>query len=94
MFGFICFGAGSAVAKDYQTLCITRFFQGAMGACPIAITTAAYADMYNVYHRGYATTAFVSTPAPFEQYPLTLQTTGFHCIQRTHVSIATGRIHR
>lgn len=61
MFGFICFGAGSAAAKDYQTLCLTRFFQGAMGACPIAITTAAYADMYNVFHRGYATTVFVSS---------------------------------
>lgn len=60
MVGFVCFGAGSATAKDYQTLCLTRFFQGAMGACPVAITTACYADMYNVYHRGYATTAFVS----------------------------------
>ena len=60
IFGFICFGAGSATAKDYQTLCLTRFFQGAMGACPISITTSAYADMYGVFHRGYATTIFVS----------------------------------
>jgi DHA1 family multidrug resistance protein-like MFS transporter len=64
MFGFVCFGAGSATAKDYQTLCLTRFFQGVMGACPVSITTAVYADMYNVYHRGYATTAFVSTSPP------------------------------
>lgn len=69
MFGFICFGAGSAAAKDYQTLCLTRFFQGAMGACPIAITTSAYADMYNVYHRGYATTAFVSIPVLLRRVP-------------------------
>lgn len=61
MFGFICFGAMSATAKDYQTLCITRFFQGAMGACPVAITTACYADMYNAYQRSYATTVFALT---------------------------------
>ena len=60
MFGFICFGAGLATAKDYQTLCLTRFFQRAMGACPISITTSAYADMYGVFDCGYATTIFVS----------------------------------
>lgn len=60
MFLFICFGAGAATAKDYQTLCLTRFFQGVMGSSPIAITASAYADIFNVYQRGYATTVFVS----------------------------------
>lgn len=60
MFGFVCFGAGSATAKDYQTLCLCRFFQGVMGASPISITASAYADVFDVYERGYATTVFVS----------------------------------
>lgn len=70
MFGFVCFGAGAATAKDYQTLCLTRFFQGLMGACPISLTTSTYADMYNVYHRGYATTVFVSWTSPSIAIPI------------------------
>ncbi|KIW19546.1 hypothetical protein PV08_00118 [Exophiala spinifera] len=61
MFGFVCFGAASATAKDYQTLCLSRFFQGAMGACPVAITIASFADMFNPFHRAYASTVFALT---------------------------------
>jgi MFS transporter, DHA1 family, multidrug resistance protein len=37
-FGFAIFNTAVAVAKDYQTLVISRFFAGFFGSCPLALT--------------------------------------------------------
>lgn len=44
---FGIFNIGVAVAKDYQTLMICRFFGGFFGSAPLAITAAVFADMYS-----------------------------------------------
>lgn len=46
-FGFGVFNTAVAVAKDYQTLMISRFFGGFFGSAPLAITGAVFADMFN-----------------------------------------------
>lgn len=46
-FGFAIFNTAVAVAKDYQTLMISRFFAGFFGSCPLTICGAVFADMYN-----------------------------------------------
>ncbi|KIW16098.1 hypothetical protein PV08_06149 [Exophiala spinifera] len=59
VFGALCFGAGASSAKDYQTLSLCRFFQGAFGSCGIVIPMAAFADMLNPEFCGYAAIVFV-----------------------------------
>lgn len=46
-FGFAIFNTAVAVAKDYQTLVISRFFAGIMGSCPLTLCGAVFADMFN-----------------------------------------------
>ena len=46
-FGFSIFNTAVAVAKDYQTLTISRFFGGIFASCPLAITGAVFADMFD-----------------------------------------------
>ena len=46
-FGFAIFNTAIAVAKDYQTLAISRFFAGIFGSCPLAVTGAVFADMFD-----------------------------------------------
>ena len=46
-FAFAIFNTAVAVAKDYQTLMISRFFAGFFGSCPLAICGAVFADMFN-----------------------------------------------
>ncbi len=46
-FGFSIFNTAVAVAKDYQTLTISRFFSGFFGSCPLTICGAVFADIYN-----------------------------------------------
>lgn len=46
-FGFGIFNTAVAVAKDYQTLVISRFFAGFMGSAPLALCGAVFADMFN-----------------------------------------------
>lgn len=46
-FGFGIFSTAVAVAKDYQTLMICRFFSGFMGSSPLTVCAAVFADMYN-----------------------------------------------
>lgn len=60
-FGFSIFNTAVAVAKDYQTLMISRFFSGLFGSAPLAITGAVFADMFNNKERGLAIAAFSAT---------------------------------
>lgn len=46
-FGFAIFNTAVAVAKDYQTLVISRFFSGLFGSCPLTLCGAVFADMFN-----------------------------------------------
>ncbi|KAI5370717.1 Putative major facilitator superfamily, MFS transporter superfamily [Septoria linicola] len=60
-FAFGIFNIGVAVAKDYQTLILCRFFAGLFASCPLAVTAAVFADMYSNQYRGLAVTAFSAT---------------------------------
>jgi len=57
-FAFGIFNIGVAVAKDFQTLIICRFFAGFFGSAPLAIVGAVMADMYNNKYRGLAVALF------------------------------------
>lgn len=46
-FGFSIFNTAVAVAKDYQTLMISRFFSGLFGSSPLTICGAVFADMFD-----------------------------------------------
>jgi len=47
-----------AVAKDIQTLMISRFFAGLFGSCPLTVVAAVFADMYSNEVRGVAVACF------------------------------------
>lgn len=59
--GFGIFCTACAVAKDYQTLVISRFFAGFFGSAPLAITGAVFADMFDNKTRGIAVACFSAT---------------------------------
>ncbi|KAL2256816.1 hypothetical protein VTK26DRAFT_1077 [Humicola hyalothermophila] len=61
MLGFSIFNISNAVAKDLQTVLITRFFAGFFGACPLAVVAAVFSDMYDNRTRGIAITVFSMT---------------------------------
>jgi len=61
MFGFSIFNISNAVAKDLQTVLITRFFSGFFGACPLAVVAAVFSDMFDNRTRGIAITVFSMT---------------------------------
>jgi DHA1 family multidrug resistance protein-like MFS transporter len=52
------FSIAVAVAKDYQTVMISRFFSGLFSASPLAVVPACFADLYNNKDRGIAITIF------------------------------------
>ena len=60
-FGFSIFSIAVAVAKDIQTIFISRFFSGFFGACPLTCVGAVFADMFNNRQRGLAITVFSMT---------------------------------
>ncbi|KAK3052173.1 hypothetical protein LTR09_006765 [Extremus antarcticus] len=55
--GFSIFQLPVAVAKDFQTILICRFFGGFFGACPLTVVAAVFADMFDNRQRGLAVTA-------------------------------------
>ena len=55
------FNIGVATAKDFQTVMICRFFAGVMGAAPLTIVAAVFADMFNNEQRGVAVAVFSAT---------------------------------
>jgi MFS family permease len=48
------FSFATATAKDFQTVCITRFFTGFFGAAPITCTGGVFADIWSPAQRGNA----------------------------------------
>lgn len=50
----LVFSFGSAVAKDVQTLMITRFFTGFFGSGPVTNTGGVLSDIWPAQHRGTA----------------------------------------
>ncbi|KAF2843692.1 MFS general substrate transporter [Patellaria atrata CBS 101060] len=60
-FGFAIFSISTAVAKDLQTIMITRFFGGVFGSCPLACVAAVFADMFSNAQRGLAVAVFSCT---------------------------------
>jgi MFS family permease len=54
MFFAICFSFGSAVAKDLQTLMITRFFCAFFASAPVTNTGGVLGDLFLPTERGIA----------------------------------------
>ncbi|CCC13860.1 hypothetical protein SMACR_07497 [Sordaria macrospora] len=54
MFFAICFSFGSATAKDYQTLMITRFFGAFFASAPVTNTGGVLGDLFSPAERGIA----------------------------------------
>ncbi|KAH7026554.1 major facilitator superfamily domain-containing protein [Microdochium trichocladiopsis] len=54
MFAAMCFSFGSATAKDYQTLMLTRFFCAFFGSAPVSNTGGVMGDLYSPAYRGFA----------------------------------------
>ncbi|KAK0725180.1 major facilitator superfamily domain-containing protein [Lasiosphaeris hirsuta] len=52
MFIAICFSFGSATAKDFQTLMITRFFCAFFASAPVTNTGGVLGDLYSPTQRG------------------------------------------
>ncbi|KAL1957353.1 hypothetical protein VTO42DRAFT_6142 [Malbranchea cinnamomea] len=61
MFGFSIFNTAVAVAKDLQTLLISRFFTGVFGSCPLTVVAAIFSDMFDNRTRGIAVAVFSMT---------------------------------
>uniref|UniRef100_A0A060T8D4 ARAD1D02772p n=1 Tax=Blastobotrys adeninivorans TaxID=409370 RepID=A0A060T8D4_BLAAD len=59
--GLTVFSFGAATAKDLQTLLLCRFFGGFLGASPLVVTAAAFADLFNNRTRGIALTIYSGT---------------------------------
>lgn len=54
LFGFVLFSFAGATAKDLQTLILSRFFMGTIGAVSITVGPAIGADTFNAFERGRA----------------------------------------
>lgn len=54
MFVAICFSFGSATAKDFQTLMITRFFGAFFASAPVTNTGGVLGDLFSPAYRGIA----------------------------------------
>lgn len=54
MFVAICFSFGSATAKDFQTLMLTRFFGAFFASAPVTNTGGVLGDLYSPAFRGIA----------------------------------------
>lgn len=54
MFFATCFSFGSATAKDYQTLMITRFFGAFFSSAPVTNTGGVLGDLFSPAERGIA----------------------------------------
>ncbi|QLG73472.1 hypothetical protein HG535_0E05560 [Zygotorulaspora mrakii] len=57
-FGYAIFQFAVATGKDLQTIMICRFFGGLIGAAPMAVVPAAFADMFDTNLRGKAICLF------------------------------------
>ncbi|KAL7272661.1 hypothetical protein RUND412_004519 [Rhizina undulata] len=58
IFGFSIFQIAVAVAKDIQTVLISRFWGGFFASCPLAVVGAVFADIFDQRTRGVAISVF------------------------------------
>lgn len=56
--GFVCFCFGAATAKDLQTVLLCRAFIGIIGAAPLVVVPACFADLFGPETRGKPITLF------------------------------------
>nr|QFR37160.1 MFS transporter [Cyberlindnera americana] len=56
--GFVCFTFATATAKDIQTVMLCRVFAGIIGAAPLVVVPASFADLFGPTQRGKAITIF------------------------------------
>lgn len=61
MLGFSIFQIAVAVAKDVQTIMLSRFFGGVFASSPLTIVGAVFADMFGPSTRGQAVAVFSMT---------------------------------
>ncbi|CAN8105631.1 unnamed protein product [Discula destructiva] len=54
MFVAICFSFGTATAKDFQTVMLTRFFGAFFASAPVTNTGGVLGDLFSPAHRGIA----------------------------------------
>lgn len=54
MFVAICFSFGTATAKDFQTIMLTRFFGAFFASAPVTNTGGVLGDLFSPAHRGIA----------------------------------------
>ncbi|KAH3688989.1 hypothetical protein WICPIJ_000048 [Wickerhamomyces pijperi] len=59
--GFTIFNFGVATAENLQTILICRAFSGAIGAAPLVVVPATFADLFGNKQRGRAITIFSMT---------------------------------
>lgn len=57
-FGYSCFCFMCATGLNIQTIMITRFFEGFMGAAPMVVAPAVLADLFGTKSRGVAFSSF------------------------------------
>lgn len=60
MIAFVIFQIPVGVATNLQTIFICRFFAGAFGSAPLAITAGMYVDYWDAVMRGVATNAYAA----------------------------------
>jgi len=60
MIGFLIFQIPVGVATNLQTIFVCRFFAGAFGSAPLAITAGMYVDYWDAVMRGVATNAYAA----------------------------------
>lgn len=79
MFVAVCFSFGSATAKDFQTLMLTRFFGAFFASAPVTNTGGVLGDLYTPAWRGIAMAGYAmavvggpvlgKSPVPVEPHP-------------------------
>jgi len=62
MFVAMCFSFGSATAKDFQTLMLTRFFGAFFASAPVTNTGGVLGDLFSPAWRALALAGYVSLP--------------------------------
>lgn len=60
MFVAICFSFGTATAKDFQTVLITRFFGAFFASAPVTNTGGVLGDLFSPQYRGIAMAGYAS----------------------------------
>lgn len=68
MFVAMCFSFGSATAKDFQTLMLTRFFGAFFASAPVTNTGGVLGDLFSPAWRALALAGYVSLLSSFSSF--------------------------